>query len=196
MSYYHISLRSILRIIVVLFIIFQIYNNIFAQSSYEVPFHTQSYNSSSGSYNGIDGTPYYVAYSTTVQISNATWLQIQFSNVNLANNSYIKITSVSDGFWQQLNATSILEWNNTSAFFNDNAVTISLNVAMGDEGVSFTIDSVNVGDPADPYTVTDLCGDDNRVSSTNTSVGRLLNPSCTAWIIADGQLVTRGPLFF
>ena len=48
----------------------------------------------------------------------ATWLRLFFKDVNLGNNSTITITSKLDGATQTLNASTIDEWNNSSAYFN------------------------------------------------------------------------------
>ncbi|HEV8537725.1 MAG TPA: trypsin-like peptidase domain-containing protein [Bacteroidota bacterium] len=85
------------------------------------------------------------------------------------------------------------QWQNSSAYFNGNAVDVALHVAPHDQGVSIAVDSLLVGDPNSPAGIQDQCGPtDDRVASDNPRVGRLLDRGCTAWLIATGVLVTAG----
>lgn len=141
-------------------------------------------------------------FNQTIHIQDAIWLRLHFSEYNLGRRSYITITSVQDGGDQRLDSRSLPQWENSTAVFNGDAITIELNVAPDDEGVYFVIDSVVVGDPQDapaPEAVNgsepvieSLCGVDNRVASTDGRVGRLFFGGCTAWLISNGRLLTAG----
>ncbi len=121
----------------------------------------------------------------------ATWLRLFFEDVNLGKNSTITITSKLDGATQTLNSKTIAEWKNSTAYFNGDAVTVTLNVASGDASVGVNVSQLSVGD-LDP-TVKSQCGTvDDRVDSNDAAIGRIVPIGCTGWIITNGKLVTAG----
>lgn len=164
-----------------------------------VPYHFEPYDLDSRQQAGSETAG---NFSQTIHIQDAIWLRLHFSEYNLGRNSYLTITSLQDGGDQRLDSRSLPQWENSTAVFNGDAITIELNVAPDDEGVYFVIDSVVVGDPQDapaPETVNgsepvveSLCGVDNRVASTDGRVGRLFFGGCTAWMISNGRLLTAG----
>src|SRR5690554_1750048 len=99
-----------------------------------VPFHIEGYQLESGYHNGnkIPGGEAVNMFTGTVRISNSPWLSLHFSDVNLGEESYLIITSTYDDHWQKLDAVSIKQWNNFSAFFNGSEVEIRLFVAPED----------------------------------------------------------------
>ena len=56
------------------------------------------------------------------------------------------MTSLEDGGYQNLNAISLKQWSNTSAFFNGNAVQIELYVEPEDRGIFLDVKEVVVGE--------------------------------------------------
>ena len=123
--------------------------------------------------------------------NGATWLRLFFKDVNLGSNSTITITSKLDGATQVLTAASIKEWNNSSAYFNGDAVTVTLSVASNDAAASISISELSVGD-YDPA-VKSQCGTaDDRVDAADDAIGRIVPVGCTGWIITNGRLVTAG----
>ena len=67
-----------------------------------------------------------------IELHNIPWMQLHFSKVNLGNESYLIIKSLYDNKWQKLDAVSMNQWNNYSAFFNGSAVEITLFLAQTD----------------------------------------------------------------
>jgi hypothetical protein len=129
-----------------------------------------------------------------LRVTDAPWLRIIFEDANLGKNSYIIIISTWDGKWQKLDATSIEQWQLSSAYFNGNQVDIELHVAPFDRNIFFSIKEVIVGEYiGDENIIESQCGpSDDRVSSNHPATGRLMTVGCTAWIIPNGNFVTAG----
>ncbi|MHA7059566.1 T9SS type A sorting domain-containing protein [Aquimarina sp. M1] len=126
-----------------------------------------------------------------VSETGATWLRLFFTNVNLGNNSTITVTSKLDGATQVLTSKTMKDWNNSSAYFNGDAVTVTLSVAPSDGSVGINISELSVGE-LDP-TIKSQCGsNDDRVDSADDAIGRIVPIGCTGWIITNGKLVTAG----
>lgn len=158
----------------------------------ETPFHTQPYEWRSAVYNGDVGRPgrTFLAESHTVRVPGAPWLRLQFGEAQLGAGSFITITSLQDGARQRLDATSLRQWYNTSAYFNGDALEIELHVVPNDRGIFLSVRGIMVGDVV---TTESQCGTtDDRVPSSHPAVGRLLTIGCTGWIIANGLHVTAG----
>jgi Secretion system C-terminal sorting domain len=168
---------------------------IIAQTA-ELQYNIESFNMSSGLYNGVqlDGGETILAYNGIVRSSDAPWLRVFFKDANLGKNSFIIMRSVWDGKEQRLDAISIKQWQNSSAYFNGYEVEIELHVAAFDENIFFNINELAVGefiDGDDLYF--SQCGPtDDRISSDQLATGRLLNIGCTAWIIPNGHFVSAG----
>jgi hypothetical protein len=172
----------------------------------KVPCQRQSYHLSSGIYDGPGNSRAKAAsvFRTSVQISNATWLRLEFGENNLGKASYMVITSLEDGGKQRLDAKSIKQWYNSSAYFNGDAVDIELFTAPGDKDIYFEMKSAvyNEREPSLPKrqkitadycesaTHHGICGNyDNRESSYDDAVGRL------SFIQTDGDTIAYGTAF-
>ena len=159
-----------------------------------VPKHIESYSLSSGMYSaqGLTAT---VAFSETVRVSNAPWLRLMFTEANLGRASRLRLTSLQDGAVQHLNAATLRQWQNTSAYFNGDAVLVELLVAPGDTDIFVSMNEILVGDYGTPGSQTPLsqCGPvDDRVFSSDPKVGRIIDIGCTGWIVSNGKYVTAG----
>ncbi len=90
------------------------------------------------------------------------------------------------------------EWNNTSAFFNGNAVDVEFYVNPMDEDVFIKIEEVIAGtSPDNGIAIESICGTtDDRIPSQDPRVGRLLSVDlsggCTGWLLETGLIVTAG----
>lgn len=126
-----------------------------------------------------------------VSEAGATWLRLFFKDVNLGANGTITITSKLDGATQVLNATSIADWKNSSAYFNGGEVTVTLSVASNAKGIGFNIARLSVGE-FDPMVKTQCGSNDDRVDAADDAIGRIVPIGCTGWIITNGKLVTAG----
>ena len=139
--------------------------------------------------NGADRRARPVSY--TITEKGATWLRLFFGNINLGNSSSVTITSNLDGSTQTLDASDIKAWNEASAYFNGNSVTITLNVSSRDKEVGLDVVELGVGEPV--LSVRSQCGSvDNRTASNDAAIGRIVPIGCTGWIITNGRIVTAG----
>lgn len=144
-------------------------------------------------------------YSTVVREAGVNLIRVHFGEFDLGAHSEIHIRSIQDGAIQRFTHDMLVEWDGWSAIFNGDAVIVQLLVAPGDSA-SFSITDISVNDPAfdhvgDGGGIATLCGSDNRVSSSDSRVGRLSGPNCgdgggcggcTAWLTSIGSAVTAG----
>jgi len=170
------------------------FSNSLAQTA-PLEYYIQTYEFESESYNG-DGTlgsnPIEIPIGV-IELHDIPWMQLHFSKVNLGNESYIIIKSLYDDKWQKLDAISINQWNNYSAFFNGSAVEITLFLALTDRQVFIKIDEIVVGEWYQGVLPESQCGPtDDRIASNQPATGRLLNIGCTAWIIPNGKFASAG----
>ncbi len=134
-----------------------------------------------------------------VQVEGAAWLRLSFSDVTLAgsadrdNASTLRITSFDDGAQQVMNAKNVVEWGNTSAYFNGGAVLVEVLSSPGAGASRVRLESVTAGMLPAPYR--SQCGpnDDRQLSSDNRAC-RILPVGCTAWVIDDANscMLTAG----
>ena len=163
---------------------------------YPIPYHYQPYEIHSGTYNGLALTENQIQemFSTVIEVKDAPWLRLYFKDVNLGKRSFIVIQALKDNSTQILNHRTIQEWNYTSAFFNGDKIRLNLFVGSGDRNVFFRLDKVMVGEYVQNVEgVESICGnEDNRVSSNDSAVGRIVPVGGTGWITDLGVHVTAG----
>jgi V8-like Glu-specific endopeptidase len=129
----------------------------------------------------------------TVQLHEVPWIQLHFANVYLGQESFVILKSLYDGKWQKLDSHSMKQWNNYSAFFNGNAVEITLFLAQTDRQVTVNINEVVVGEWFQEDPSMSICGPtDDRELSNQPATARLLSVGCTAWIIPNGKFASAG----
>lgn len=149
----------------------------------EAPSHLQPYTWTSKTHKGKSGQTQ-LAESHRITITGAPWLRLFFDNARLGEQSYIIIKSVQDGAWQRLDATSIQQWYNTSAYFNGDAVELQIHVAPNDRDVSVKMKELMVGEWVNGVPPESQCGpSDDRVPSSHPATGRILSIGCTGWIV-------------
>jgi V8-like Glu-specific endopeptidase len=128
----------------------------------------------------------------TVRADGATWLRMQFDRLDLAPGSVLRLTSLTDGARQHLNATTAAQWRNTSAYFNGPAVRVELLAAEGSSGNRIAITQILAGRAGVP-SIESQCGTtDDRVPSAADNRGRLLDVGCTANLTVHGCFITAG----
>lgn len=152
----------------------------------QISSRTEYYAWHSGSHSGSSQGQ--AAVSHTITMEGALAIQLHFSEIKLGENSYVTVTSLADGQSQTLDSHNISP--NHSAMFNGDQVEISLFARAPDQQASIAIDRVTVQEPS--FTTESICGPvDDRAPSNDPAVARL-NNGCTAWIIANGKIVTAG----
>lgn len=134
-----------------------------------------------------------VAFEQIVDARDAPWIRLVFSDSQLAPGSRLVMTSLYDGATQRLDAGTLEQWGNTSAYFNGHAVRVRLVSAPGARGDRIAMNEVVAGvwPPALPES---QCGPtDDRVPSSEPERARLLNIGCTASIYHENScFITAG----
>ncbi len=172
-----------------------------AQGAYapNLPTHVTSVSVDSGPVAApANGSGLQVVYSNTFA-SNSAWTRLTFGIVNLSGPlgteraSRVRITSLADGAQQWLDAESIAQWGNTSAYFNGPAVRLELLAWPGVVPSRISVIQI-MGDEPDMVTVADLCpvGDD-RTQSTDPRSVRVLGPN---GLIGSGFMFNDTNRFF
>ncbi len=134
----------------------------------------------------------YVVTAIVVNQPGAAIMRLFFDDVNLGNKSFILIKSALDGGTQRLNALTLEQWENSSAFFNGDEVEIQLLIAPNEVNVGLTVNSI-YWISGDPLTPESQCGaTDDRVTSTTNQVGRIMPVGCSGWQIPNGSFLTAG----
>ena len=110
-----------------------------------IPHHKEVYRLDSGVHDNL-GSEEVTLFSKEIKVLKAPWLQLHISKHNLGKGSYLLFTSLKDGGKQSLNATTLQQWENSTAYFNGDAVRVELHVASEDKGIFFRIDEITVGD--------------------------------------------------
>lgn len=164
----------------------------FAQPT-DIPYHIESYNWKSQQHDG-NSSSIRLAEKHVVRAPSAPWVRLIFGDVNLGSESRITIISLHDGARQDLNTRTLREWQNTSAYFNGDAVEVQIHVGGGDRDVFIEIADVMVGDWVSgvPQPLSQCGPTDDRVPSNDPAVGRIVNIGCTGWIVSNGLHVTAG----
>jgi len=141
-----------------------------------------------------------IAERQTIERMGTTWMRLRIGEFHLGEGSYITTSSLFDGGTQRHTAESLAEWDRWTAIFNGDAVEVILFVGPNDAGAYVTIESVVYAEVDDifhepelPSPAASLCnGNDNRVASSDSRVGRLFWGGCTGWLISNGGVLTAG----
>lgn len=132
-----------------------------------------------------------VAASHDVRIDGALWLRLQFDGVQLPAGATLRLTSLQDGAQQHLNAKTLAQWQNTSAYFNGPALRVELLAARAGRAGEFGIVKVLAGKAQ--VLPESQCGPtDDRVASDVADRARLLDIGCTANLMRTGCFITAG----
>lgn len=167
-----------------------------------VSWREEVYNFHTGVHQGTGNTTR-CAVSRTVSSPGAPWLRLHFGECSLGRHSFLTITSLQDGQRQHFNNRTIEQWFHATAFFTGDAVQLELHVGPDDKDIFVNLVKMTVGEPADSSSKTkdaidsaeasrSLCGDDDRVASTDARVGRIMPVGCTGWIVSNGAHLTAG----
>ena len=144
------------------------------------------------------GTERQVIASFTVDVPGASWVRLYFGtettlggNLFQGTGAYLVVTSHADGAVQVLNEVALEQWQNTSAYFNGDAVQVDLVAHPGPAMHRVNIKQVDLAWGS----FQSQCGSvDDRVPDTDPRSGRLLPIGCTGWLIDDcaGCSLTAG----
>ena len=180
------------------------------QNPYQPPQHEEAIWLDTGRHAGapaesaispVEPGPAGLAFSDVIEVKGAPWLRLHLGDYQLGPGSYLLLTALEDGAWQRLDAASLPDWYNASAYFNGDAVKVELYVAPGDQGAYAQFDRLTVGErgatllsrwTGGDFAPESLCGGDSRVASNDGRVGRLYVGGCTAWLVSNGAVLTAG----
>ncbi|MHC5066712.1 MAG: trypsin-like serine peptidase [Planctomycetota bacterium] len=130
-----------------------------------------------------------VVYESKVRVDDASIIRLHFGVCNLPAGSRMEITSLEDGAMQRLDGISLVNYANSSAFFNGSEVSIKLIAGPGTQGNRLEV----IGATATEYPIDEsICGflDDRSLSSDNRQ-GRL-SSGCTGWMIGKESALSAG----
>ncbi|MFZ5551299.1 MAG: trypsin-like serine peptidase [Pseudomonadota bacterium] len=132
-----------------------------------------------------------VVASHDVHIAGADWLRLQLADVKLPQGAKLRFTSLQDGAQQHLDAKTIKQWRNTTAYFNGPVVRVELLASRAGQAGSFEITKVLAGKPQNlPES---QCGPtDDRVASDKKDRARLIDVGCTVNLMTKGCFITAG----
>ncbi len=175
---------------------------VFAGENTTIRCHRETYVLDSGIYEN-KGNGEAITYQNAILFPNVPWMQIHFIDANLGKRSYITLTSLHDGGQQRLDTQTLVQWQDSSAFFNGEVVEIELVVASGESGIFFRIEEITVGEwigndgvVGESFSLLfqeSICGSsDNRNSSNDPAIGRIMPAGCTGWIVSNGAFLTAG----
>ena len=138
-----------------------------------------------------EGVATAAVYAQQVQVPDAAWLRLTFSQVILGVNprtgeeASLRITSLLDGASQTHTSATLGQWNHTTAYFNGDTVTVELIVDPNATPSQVVIDQVLAG-PAEGGGIASQCGPtDDRLPSHDDRAARILPIGCTGWLIDD-----------
>jgi len=150
---------------------------------------------------GVDGmdrrnVQQQLLFSDVVGSPGAPWVRLQFGETDLAGlsrhegGSFLIITSLRDGAVQYLDATTIQQWQYTSAYFNGDMVQVQLYAMPGTEN-RVSVVAVTAGEmqPVDhDGIITSICGtSDDRTLSNGAPDARLLPIGCSGFLFNSNQ---------
>jgi trimeric autotransporter adhesin len=132
-----------------------------------------------------------VLASHDVHIDGALWLRLQLADVKLPAGAKLRFTSLTDGAQQHLDAKTVKQWQNTTAYFNGPTVRVELLATRAGATGSFEIAKVLAG--REQNMPESQCGPtDDRVASNVADRARLIDVGCTVNLTTKGCFITAG----
>ena len=135
-----------------------------------------------------------IAFADVVWIEEAAWIRLFFDQADLEGDSFVRVTSLYDGDVQELDASQMKMWSNSTAYFNGPAVLLELVTDPGTTRNRIVIDEV-VMEASSPLPAggCGICGPDDRVQSFEEWAARLLPAGCSASVFnTDSCMVSAG----
>ncbi len=133
-------------------------------------------------------------WTTVVDVPFAGTLQLGLASAIMGSlQDSVVVESLLDGEVQELHEPDLQLWRRQTAWFNGTRVAITLRLAPGSYG-AIDIALVRAGPPL-PAGTESLCGPDERGSSTDGRVCRILGNGgiCTGWLVSEfSRIITAG----
>lgn len=119
-----------------------------------------------------------------IDLPGAGWVRLDLAGTTLAPGAVLHVTSLLDDATQRLDQTSLSQWRSTSCYLNGGAVMIELFANEVGTTSQVVVPSATVG-PEPEGGVATICGNDDRLPSTDPRVARVMPVACTGWLIQD-----------
>jgi len=130
-------------------------------------------------------------WSQVFRAEDTDWVRVRFGEILLAKStdqvreSYLRISSLEDGYEQYLDMDSLGEWGNTSAYFNGDAVLVELMASPNASNQNNRVRVIGL-EISDRVSDRSICfGVDDRVLSFDARDARLMPQGCSAWLFGD-----------
>ena len=146
--------------------------------------------------------PGHTAWHTLVRSPGASWMRLEFGKetelarelAEAGSGAFLRITSLTDGEEQRLDADSLVQWAHATAHFNGDTLMVELVTGTNPAPSRLRIVNVQAGQP--PVRDKSQCGStDDRVAVQDNRVARIVPVGCTGWLInndANHQFLTAG----
>jgi hypothetical protein len=149
------------------------------------------------------GDEYVVVWEDEVSAPGAWWIRVFFEDVRLDRgplgaSGVLRVTSTSEGTYQEFDAALMATWGNSTAYFNGDGVRIELIAAPHTEGNRVIVARIEVEFPrAEEVSGScGICGPDDRVPSLDDWAGRVMSIGCSASVWNEAScLVSAGHCF-
>jgi hypothetical protein len=151
------------------------------------------YQVDSGNLANVSASPQ-ALHEEVVHIDGAAWLRVYFGDVVLGAGSVLRITSELDGEVQVLDAQGLVEWKNTTAYFNGQTVRVELVGGAQTPNNRLVIDQVAWEASPEVFLGScGICGPDDRIPTEEDFAARLLPAGCSATVFnQDSCMVSAG----
>lgn len=138
-----------------------------------------------------------VILSHEIRVPGAGWVRLYFGPTELPEGSWVRLTAEGDGEVQWLDGRALDAWQDSSAYFNGEAVRLDVVGGAATTGIRVRVARVSVGvfvEPAGDPGSCGICGVDDRVTSAEGWSGRVLPVGCTASLYCESgtSMITAG----
>jgi len=131
-----------------------------------------------------------VVFAEVIHVDDAAWIRLYFAEVQLDDGGFVRVTSLLDGEVQELDEAALAMWGNASAYFNGDSLLVEIVAGANTDANRVRIEEIEVQlEPADGGLITNICGADDRVSSSELWTGRLLPAGCTGSVYSEDSCV-------
>ena len=131
-----------------------------------------------------------VVISHPIVLEGAEWMRLYFEDVQLSGDllagtgAILRMTALEDGAIQEMDARHLVQWQNSSAYFNGDTVLVEVLAQPGTGESRLVMRSVDYGFVSEVEE--SICGaNDDRVLSSDPRSARVLPIGCTGWLIDD-----------
>ena len=126
-----------------------------------------------------------LVYSDSVAVDSAVWLRLYFGQVSLPEGSFVRVTSVFDEDYQELDGDMMIEWSDSTAYFNGDTLLVDMFAAPHTVGNQIVLERVGfeLGDMEGlDYQHCGICNGDDRSPSNEDFSARLMPVGCSGSI--------------